>query len=73
MIIACSPLRISIGGGGTDLPSYYRRNGGEERSFHGGNGHTQGDPELAEPHSLVAAKLLSFRPVSLRESPVCSH
>ena len=29
MIIACSPLRISIGGGGTDLPSYYRRFGGE--------------------------------------------
>jgi D-glycero-alpha-D-manno-heptose-7-phosphate kinase len=29
MIIACSPLRISIGGGGTDLPSYYRRFTGE--------------------------------------------
>lgn len=28
MIITRSPLRISIGGGGTDLPSYYRRNGG---------------------------------------------
>ena len=28
MIIARSPLRISIGGGGTDLPSYYRRQGG---------------------------------------------
>lgn len=28
MIIARSPLRISIGGGGTDLPSYYRTNGG---------------------------------------------
>ncbi len=24
MIITCSPLRISLGGGGTDLPSYYR-------------------------------------------------
>ena len=24
MIIASSPLRISLGGGGTDLPSYYR-------------------------------------------------
>src|ERR1700685_1430585 len=23
-----SPLRISLGGGGTDLPSYYRRHGG---------------------------------------------
>jgi D-glycero-alpha-D-manno-heptose-7-phosphate kinase len=23
-----TPLRISIGGGGTDLPSYYRENGG---------------------------------------------
>lgn len=28
MIIVRSPLRISLGGGGTDLPSYYRSNGG---------------------------------------------
>ena len=28
MIITRTPLRISLGGGGTDLPSYYRRNGG---------------------------------------------
>jgi D-glycero-alpha-D-manno-heptose-7-phosphate kinase len=28
MIIACSPLRVSLGGGGTDLPSYYRDHGG---------------------------------------------
>jgi D-glycero-alpha-D-manno-heptose-7-phosphate kinase len=28
MIIARSPLRISLGGGGTDLPSYYRKHGG---------------------------------------------
>jgi D-glycero-alpha-D-manno-heptose-7-phosphate kinase len=28
MIIARSPLRISLGGGGTDLPSYYTRHGG---------------------------------------------
>jgi len=28
MIIARSPLRISLGGGGTDLPSYYRNYGG---------------------------------------------
>jgi len=28
MIIARSPLRITLGGGGTDLPSYYRRYGG---------------------------------------------
>jgi D-glycero-alpha-D-manno-heptose-7-phosphate kinase len=28
MIIARSPLRVSLGGGGTDLPSYYERFGG---------------------------------------------
>jgi D-glycero-alpha-D-manno-heptose-7-phosphate kinase len=28
MIIVKSPLRISLGGGGTDLPSYYRNHGG---------------------------------------------
>ncbi len=28
MIISRTPLRISLGGGGSDLPSYYRRNGG---------------------------------------------
>jgi D-glycero-alpha-D-manno-heptose-7-phosphate kinase len=28
MIIARSPLRITLGGGGTDLPSYYRRHTG---------------------------------------------
>ena len=28
MIISRSPLRISLGGGGTDLPSYYQENGG---------------------------------------------
>ncbi len=28
MIITRTPLRISIGGGGTDLPSYYRQHGG---------------------------------------------
>jgi D-glycero-alpha-D-manno-heptose-7-phosphate kinase len=28
MIITRSPLRISLGGGGTDLPSYYRKHGG---------------------------------------------
>src|SRR6476660_8246505 len=28
MIIARSPLRITLGGGGTDLPSYYRERGG---------------------------------------------
>jgi D-glycero-alpha-D-manno-heptose-7-phosphate kinase len=28
MIITRSPLRISMGGGGTDLPSYYRKHGG---------------------------------------------
>ncbi|MEI6292130.1 MAG: hypothetical protein WCP36_00500 [Methanomicrobiales archaeon] len=28
MIITRSPLRISLGGGGTDLPSYYRKNEG---------------------------------------------
>ena len=28
MIFARSPLRISLGGGGTDLPSYYRDHGG---------------------------------------------
>ena len=28
MIITRSPLRISLGGGGTDLPSYYRKHEG---------------------------------------------
>lgn len=28
MIITRSPLRVSLGGGGTDLPSYYRQHGG---------------------------------------------
>src|SRR6266851_5458240 len=28
MLITRTPLRISLGGGGTDLPSYYRRFGG---------------------------------------------
>ena len=28
MIISRSPLRITLGGGGTDLPSYYKKNGG---------------------------------------------
>ncbi len=28
MLIVRSPLRISLGGGGTDLPSYYRQHGG---------------------------------------------
>ena len=28
MLITRSPLRISLGGGGTDLPSYYRKFGG---------------------------------------------
>src|SRR5215471_14281389 len=28
MIITRSPMRISLGGGGTDLPSYYREHGG---------------------------------------------
>ena len=28
MIIIRSPLRVSLGGGGTDLPSYYREHGG---------------------------------------------
>ena len=27
MIISRTPLRISLGGGGTDLPSYYRTAG----------------------------------------------
>ena len=28
MVLTRSPLRISLGGGGTDLPSYYRKHGG---------------------------------------------
>ena len=28
MIIIRSPLRLSLGGGGTDLPSYYKKNEG---------------------------------------------
>jgi hypothetical protein len=52
----------------------YRRNGGEERWFHSGNGHAPaGDPELAERHGLLAGKLLRFRAVSRRELPLCAH
>ena len=29
MIVVKSPLRISIGGGGTDLPNYYLKRGGQ--------------------------------------------
>src|SRR4051812_4084066 len=29
MIITRAPLRITLGGGGTDLPSYYRKFGGQ--------------------------------------------
>ena len=29
MIISRSPLRISLGGGGTDLPSYFKKGGME--------------------------------------------
>ena len=28
MIVVRSPLRVSLGGGGTDLPSYYREHDG---------------------------------------------
>ena len=28
MIITRSPFRFTLGGGGTDIPSYYERNGG---------------------------------------------
>ena len=28
VIFSRAPLRISLGGGGTDIPSYYRRHGG---------------------------------------------
>ena len=28
MILVRSPLRVSLGGGGTDLPSYYHHHGG---------------------------------------------
>ena len=28
MLISRSPLRVTLGGGGTDLPSYYKRNNG---------------------------------------------
>jgi D-glycero-alpha-D-manno-heptose-7-phosphate kinase len=28
VILARAPLRVSLGGGGTDLPSYYREHGG---------------------------------------------
>ena len=28
MLISRSPLRVTLGGGGTDLPSYYKKNGG---------------------------------------------
>ena len=28
MIITRSPLRITLGGGGTDLPSFYKKKGG---------------------------------------------
>jgi hypothetical protein len=45
MIIVRSPLRISLGGGGTDLPSYYKEHEGlsaEENA--------KADYESPQPH-----------------------
>ena len=33
MIVSRTPFRITLGGGGTDLPSYYEKNGGFIFSF----------------------------------------
>jgi hypothetical protein len=55
-----------------DFEVRYRRNGGEARWFRKRSG-SGSDRELATPHPLLAEKLLSFRPVSRRERPLCAH
>jgi hypothetical protein len=55
-----------------DFSVRYRRNGGEERWFRKQNGWAS-DPELVDPQPLLATKLLSFRPVSRLEPPICRH
>ena len=52
MITTRSPLRISLGGGGTDLPSYYREHGGFLVRLPPACGAARGRPQLLSvlPH-----------------------
>jgi D-glycero-alpha-D-manno-heptose-7-phosphate kinase len=72
MIITRTPMRISIGGGGTDLPSYYRKFGGFvisaainkyiyisiNRSFFGGYHLKYSEHEHAESHDEIRHPLI---------------
>src|ERR1700757_3340795 len=72
MIMTRTPLRISLGGGGTDLPSYYRQHGGfvlsaaiskyvyitVNRSFLPGYFLKYSDPEHAQTRDQIRHRLL---------------
>ncbi len=80
MIITRTPLRISLGGGGTDLPSYYRERGGglpRRRRHHEVHLH-RGEPQLRRRHpaEVLAGRALcqARRRASTRSSARrCSH
>jgi D-glycero-alpha-D-manno-heptose-7-phosphate kinase len=67
VMIARSPLRISLGGGGTDLPAYYKRHGGlvvsTTISYYVYTIVTTGSPDGVQ---IISADYRTFR-----QQPVC--